>query len=321
MSKDKIKIGRYSKKMLIQNQKKLEEIESYKSSVPYLLNYTDAQDVIITCKNSFSSYIKTDWHHEITAFDQKFHKVQKMIQQGFSNKSEFIDIYKVTGVEIDFRKEFLQFFDEIVKISFKNFICSIRKLPGMKDLPIEEFFSIILTNRDDFHMLQIAWSEESISLYFDETHKLTVGTDAMSLVSDPNVINDYISCGKYLFKVKPTHEEFIFLIALSMMSPTKNGDKFSTCHYRFVLAFTRYLQSIYSDEYHKRLADLMNLISFLKEKSRNTFKWLSNDTEYLHLMDEKPNSDFVFSNTSTSIFSNSVSYEKLMKSFKEMNLY
>lgn len=317
MSKDKIKMGRYSKKRLKLNLDKLNEIKKSNSTIPYLLNHSDAQDIIITCNQSFSNFLKINWKNEIEDYEETFFRIQGIIKQGFNRKSDFIDILQVTGVEIDYRKEFLMFFDSIIGISFKYFVKSIRNLPVMANLPLDEFLFIISTHRDDFHCLNIIWKKHDLCISLDDNHSLIISKEAMEHVSDPYIVNNYISCGEYVSRIKPTPEEMTFLIALSILSPRTNPQQFATYHKRFVLGFTRYLQSIYHDNYDRRLIDLINMISFLKEKSRNAFKWLATDTNYLECLDKHNDSKYSFSESSVSIFSTSSKHKHFINFFEK----
>lgn len=291
MSKSKIKIGRYSKERHYQNKTTVAVMEKKQVTVPYLLNYSDCQDLTIACHNSFSPLLNIPWESEIENFAEQVLLVQDSLQKGFFPKDQYHDIHKITGVEIDYRKIFTHFCEKIMIVNFKYFVQALRKLPGLRDLPQKQFMSAFLEQKEDLEFTAMIsslnkWNNETLTLDMGGGNSLAVSQKNITNISDPEITQIHIDWSRRIEEAKLTYEELTFMLSLNALRPTKGKYHLASLYDRFVLAFTRYLESKYGKSYHVRLQELVDLMVSFKLRAMQGFKWMKDNEEYLETMYE-----------------------------------
>lgn len=287
MSKSKIKIGRYSKARHTENKNTVAMIEQKKTAVPYLINFTDCQDVTILCHNSFSPFLNIDWKNEINNFHVEFPMVKKCLNQNFFTKNQYMDIKKITGVEIDHRKVFTKFCVKLMAINFRIFIRALKNLPGINELSHEEFISAFLQQKEDLELTSIlnslnVWEGDILKMSFGPGLDLHVTREQMSSISDTKITEMHMNWAKQLDASKLSFEELSFLLALNALRPTSGKRHFQIYYDRFVLAFTRFLESRYGNSYHIRLQELIDLMVTFKLRAKDGAKWMTENEDYIN---------------------------------------
>ncbi|CAD5118974.1 unnamed protein product [Dimorphilus gyrociliatus] len=241
----------------------------------------------MACNCSFSHFLNINWHSEIEEFDREFQRVKAVTERGFFSKDEYMDIYKVTGVEVDSRRVFGEFCEKIMKSTFARFASSVRNLPGLDELSAIEFVLTILENKEDVQ-LPIAisqgnkWVNDSLLMKLDDEHILEMTKQQFINMCDPGMTAVHQECSRLIEKTNLTFEETTFLVSLNLLYPKRERRHLIHMHQRFILAFTRYLESQYGTKYHIRLIELVNLMSSLKLHARTGQKWLRDNEEYLN---------------------------------------
>ncbi|CAD5118968.1 DgyrCDS7637 [Dimorphilus gyrociliatus] len=273
MSKTAIKIGRYSRERLKKNKEQLAILHQKRSSIPYLLNHSDAQDIILICNNSFSDFMTSDWRDSVEGLDDLFSISKKVIKEGMFNQNQYMDIYGATGVELDNRKVFFQFTEAYTLVAIKFYLKSLLKLPGMSELSKDDFFRIVLQNQDDFQLLdsiknKMNWENNGVVINLKD-QSLNIDKENISKLTDESVVQLHQDSVQSLANINLTMEEAIIITALDLFYPTKKHPHFKTTHDRLTVALSRYLECRYGNNSHQRLGQLMNFISNFKENSLN----------------------------------------------------
>ncbi|CAD5118975.1 DgyrCDS7638 [Dimorphilus gyrociliatus] len=289
MSRGNIKIGRYSKRMHEQKDLLLTHIEKEKLSVPYLPKYTDSHNMIIACRTSFNNFFHIDWGSEIQGLNDIYNKAKGFVDQGTFSKDEYMDIYKVTGIEVDSRKAFVNFTASIMHTSFKVFFSAIRSLPIMDSLSLEDVYQIVLRNKHDmFLLITVAlrnlWSEEKLIINLNDKYKISLNKSDINNLSGNQVATAYEENTNRIINASITYEEAILMIALNMSTPIKKYPNLKGIHERLTLAFTRYLEANYGKTYYVRLAELVNLMASMRESFFLLENWMTENEEYLNII-------------------------------------
>lgn len=311
MCKENVKIGRYSKERH-KNHKSL-MIQRNQSSFVRSPYETYVQDTIVICSSAFSSAVNFNWTENISDFNSKFENLQSIIELGFFEKDVFLDVYKVVGVEIDQRKIVSEFFEEVASLIFKQFLISVRKLPGLDELPLEDFLELIVQNKDDVRLLyQIMFkythSNNVYSVDFNENHKLIIGQSETQKILDEDISNQFDNFSIEVNKICPSYEEIVFLIAMDMLKPGLKTLHLKSIYEKFTLSFSRYLEHKYDTNYIQRFQKLINLITQVKLLRHNMNKWFSKQTDYKSYL-----YDF-------SVFSEQGSYETALSAFNDLKV-
>lgn len=289
MSRDRIKIGRYSKERRHQAQIELLKIKKNQLMIPFLPKYSDAQDIMIRCNQSFSNFFVENLSHEIKDFEKIFEAGKCFLKQGLFDREKYMDFYEIAGFELDDRRIFHNLSELVLLISLKKFFRAIRELPGLNEVPKKDFYEIILKNRMDYFIMLIAisgnhWNGDELIMRYDKTHTMILKKQDLEFFTDKYYANLQKEFDDRISEVELTYEETTFLIAINMLKHAQRHSNFKLIHTRFILSFTRYLECKYSRDYHLRLREIINLQAYLNEKMFKMKKWLNKNQNYLKCM-------------------------------------
>lgn len=286
MSKAKTKIGRYSKERHKKNRNQIAVIEKRTAAVPFLPKNSDAQDILIFCFKSFEDIKVKDWKSEIENFELFFSSACSVIDGGIFSKNDYMDIYEATGVELDERSAYSSFVEVTLGATYKRLLRSLRRLPGLRDLSLQDFLCITLSNKDVMNMIVVVLSKGNITsdlleYKMDDQHVLKMPKEHMLNMSDETIVKNQALCFNKVAEANVSFEEAIFLVAVCMFSPNKNYPNLSTNHRRFTLSLVKYLEDNYGKTYHLRLQKLISIVTYFKEQCISGIKWLKENEEYL----------------------------------------
>ncbi|CAD5118969.1 unnamed protein product [Dimorphilus gyrociliatus] len=279
MSKDKIKIGRYSTQRTELNKLCHAQAQYHKLIVPFLPQHSDAQDITIRCSQSFSEFFIRDLNDEIENFDLLNQMAEKSLKEASFDRQEFFDIYDVTGIELDNRLTHAQFSEDIAVVSLKHFFRSIKCLPGMNEIPMADFYRIVLSNYGDYYLLLSVisgnhWQDDTLIMNIDSKHSMIMDYTDFIKLCDFQGLKIQQEHDNRITETHLTYEEATFLVAIHMLNSAQKFPQLETLRSRVMLAFIRYLECRYDKNQHLRFSELINLDSFLKEKRYYMKKWL-----------------------------------------------
>ncbi|CAD5118971.1 unnamed protein product [Dimorphilus gyrociliatus] len=286
-------MGRYTKDRHQRNKKHLAIIEKTKLIVPYLLNFSDSQDIIVICNQSFGDLVIKDWNLEIENFRELFHQATNAVSQGIYTKAEYMDTLEITGIEIDRRGLYTRFIEAIMNVSYKKALKIIRKIPGLDKLSHREFTEVILSNKTDITILLAVTSKtdftsEGIVFKVDDKESFTFPTEYLNNLGDEPILEMQRECGIRLAKANIKFEEAMFLTVINMLCTIKTSRQFRDIYDRFVLAFSRYLEETYGKQYHLRLQELISVVTYFKEENIHEKAWLKQNQTYLKAIYKTP---------------------------------
>ncbi|CAD5118972.1 unnamed protein product [Dimorphilus gyrociliatus] len=289
MSKSKTKIGRYSKERHEENRKQLVNFNMRKSKIPYLLQYSDAKDVVIICNQSFENFTIKSWIAEVEDFTELFQRALGTVSQNIYSKEQYMDVLEVTGVEIDHRRNYSKFVETTMVVTYTRALKCLRRLPGLDTLPDKDFFRTVLSHKENIYVLmaiasQVNWSQEGVTFRLDDNHKIILPADYLAKMSDSDIANKQAYAGKKITDIGLTFDEAVFLTAIQMFCPTKTHPHLQDFQHRFLLAFTNYLEEHYGNKYHERLQELISLSTYFKESIHQGKKWLKKNENYLKMI-------------------------------------
>lgn len=292
MSRDNIKVGRYSKTQLRQKEHVLADYQRRKLFIPYLAKSCDAFDIVVANQVAFSSFFTIDWDKEIEGFSTLFQNAQNILQRDIFGREQFLDLYQCVGVEIDDRRDFAMFTEAITNVSFSYFVRAVKNLPGMNDFSHEDFCSCIVKNIDDLILLIVVacrtiWKTDELLLCLSDKYKLTVKKSFLSKLTEQKIVERNAEIAERMAQANLTFEEATFLIALDMSSPSVKYAHIKNTYNRFISGFSKYLENQYGKDYHLRLANLVNLMAFLKEKKNFNRQWMRKNEDYVNIIYKK----------------------------------
>ncbi|CAD5117312.1 DgyrCDS6098 [Dimorphilus gyrociliatus] len=288
MSRDRIKIGRYSRERRRENFNKLSEIISNKPSIPHMMNFADADIVTVYCRESFSKFTDATWGKEIHNLYERLYSAILETQGSSWSKEDFMDIVEVTGVEIDGRRSFAEISQKLLKRNIQFLYKFARALPGGKELPNEKFV-VDFFNYPEYIKFAIAmsynfyWSNDEFVFTVDDKQFL-MHKNELEHFLDKEVLSYQMEISERKNKLNLTVEETMFVFALQIIKPSAQYPKMGVANQRLNLAFTRYLQTTYGNDYHKRLRDIINFVSFFNEKIYFLKKWTKKNERYLNYL-------------------------------------
>ncbi|CAD5118976.1 DgyrCDS7639 [Dimorphilus gyrociliatus] len=253
MSRHAIRTGRYTKRIHNRNKILLTRIENSKKTVPYLINHTDSQDLIIQCMNIFHDAVKIDWSKEISDFQTKFRNASAVCEDGIFPKNDYMEIFQVSGLEIDYRKSFMSILNSVMEISSTRFINAVSKIPGLKELSDEKFFHLLISHKDDIQIFnsstsKLIWTEDGLSCNLGDGYVLTLKKDDFKNLTDANFVISEETVLQSIQNLNFTIEESIFLLIISLLNPIKGNENLRLYYNRYLIAFTSYHYGAYTCE-------------------------------------------------------------------------
>lgn len=285
MSRKKIKIGRYTKVRIKENENSLRSLNSLKESVPFLPKNSSSHDLIVRCINILSCNT-VNLADEIENFEELFNRLSKSFSQGFYPRNDYENVISVTGVEIDNRKYFFDFIDVTYKSALKKFIRILQKFPGFENLSEKDFYLILHRRLDYIRFIislvgYVSISNNELIFHLDESHILKMRINELENLSDKKLITGARHFFEALEKVKVTFEEIVFLFSLGILSPDKDIPEFVFFQNKFLVCFQEYLENMYGKTYHERMLKLVNMVALFKESYHNGHKWILNNKGYI----------------------------------------
>lgn len=289
MSRDSIKVGRYSKERHRENKTIIAKRKKQQEVVPYLMSHSDSQDIIIKCNMSFSEIFQVRWENEIKNFQDEFDFVKNCLELGSFPKDDFMDIYKVTGAEIDCRRHFIRFMELIQETSLKRYMQLVRELPGIDQLSEDDFCRIIISRKEDIFIIiaclgGAVFEDQHLHINLDTTHKISISRQQMIHFSSKPLIEKQEEICERAKKINLTLNELIFMVALNALKPTEGIPNLNKHYQRFSLALTRFLQSTHGENYHKRLHDIIMHVSYIREILYKSCKDVERNRSYVEEM-------------------------------------
>lgn len=314
MSKTNIKKGRYTKERHIDNKIIIKTKENNSRTLPYLPKNSNSHDMIIICNKLFQDCKNIQWELEISDLPQKLLAVRNAINKGFVTTEEYLEFYKVTGIELDQRRVFTNFFESFLEILFKKLILTIRKFPGFAELPQKDFIQLIFQIKSDLRMLQtIMYRSENINgSWIIDLNNDNVSIDSKSLanVSDFQIMKDYETVEVKMQEANLTPEETLFIVVLTITQASKK-DVLYQIHQKFSLAFVHYLENYYGDNYLQRLKQLVDLVTDAKLNSYRLVKWMNCHQRYVNE---------VYDSILSKMLANDNSYQEALEFFEKLSL-
>ncbi|CAD5118973.1 unnamed protein product [Dimorphilus gyrociliatus] len=286
MSKDNIKKGRYSNETHRVNKDKVKQNNKRELDIPHLLRHSKADDIITVCLAAFSNTPSVYWANEIEGFHKKFLNASQTMDDGIFNKDTYMDILKTTGVEVDTRRVFTEFFEKVMNVNFKHFLSSLRKIPGTEKLINSKFILNLLKNSSNVGfiwtaILNISKNNHSFIFKLDDNHTLYIKKNELVNLSTPKVVDSIEAPLDAVIEANLTFEENLFLTTLNVFTPNAITPGVKEIYEMLIIAFYRYLENQYGSKYYLRLRELMNLFSIVKLQSLYSNKWIKEEREYL----------------------------------------
>lgn len=289
MSLKAIKHGRRSRESHLKNLKMVRTLEQQEQRIPYLLNYSDSDDLIIRSSIFFDMVHKVEFAGEIKDFDEIFRRVKNLFKKNSVSKEKYLDILNQTGIEIDDRKQYFLFLNKIVEHGFKKFVHLLHGYPGLESLDIENVINVFYKRLADIHLFicalgRFSADENNITIKIDNNHKLEMNKWDRMNITDENTTKFELQHFGDLSNFNLTSEENFFLFGLRILYPDKDYPHFEKLHDRLTLSFVRYLKSCYGQMYHHRLLELLNRISYLKIIFNFSRSWHKKNYEYSNII-------------------------------------
>lgn len=286
MSKKGSKLGRSTKKISEKSREIIKSCQMRFEKVPYLLNQSSSQDLIISFSNKYSELIDLNLKKTIRNFDKMFQDSYNMLQQGTFDKNDYMEVLHVAGCEIDNRKLFLKLMDSVIAGAIMHQMNVLKRFPGLDSLTDEKFFRLIGQRKRELEYLShmsraFEWKNDSFLILFDENHKLEIKKKDFGNILDRSIAEREHELFKWTQKVNVTFEEGLFIVMLKFLEPSRGYEQFREFHNRLAAAFIRYLENRYSKNYHLRFLELMNLVSRIHTHYNSSDKWVERNYDYL----------------------------------------
>lgn len=290
MSKKAIRTGRYTKEIHRMNKKNMILHETKNEVIPYLFNQSDSQDLVVRCINLFYEAANIDWKQEVEDFELKFQSAISFTDAGLFSKSEYMDVYKVSGLEIDCRRPFMNFLNSIFEVGLKRFYKAIRNIPGLNELDEKNFIISVFKRKQDVQMYyntrgHLLWTEGGLVLRIDDNHVLNLKKNDIVNLMDSEMAMSEEKFFREKKSLDVTLEESIFILVINLLTPSKEHPSFKSFQNRFILAFTKYLESTYGKGYQKRLLNLVNFAAGFHKVSESINRWMRNNVDYVGHID------------------------------------
>ncbi|CAD5124100.1 DgyrCDS12402 [Dimorphilus gyrociliatus] len=285
MSRQKIKIGRYSKERLDQKEQQLAVFHMNKICVPLQIDTTEFDDVFIQCLNLLGSLREIDYQREIKNFHELFTSAAQAIVNGIFTRDDYILYLDIIGIEVDERKNFLTCFGKIWELLVKNTMINMLELPGLKDLNRVELMDAMYVGDEFFHLIMLiaimrsferGTVDVSISGY-----EMRVDRNFLRNLTDDEFAGYTEKLHVALDELKPTYEELIFLYTANLYRPRNKLSLLTPYYQQIIVGFTRYLEKTYGNEYPHRLLKLVNLKALLKERKHFMRSWRRAHKDYM----------------------------------------
>ncbi|CAD5121734.1 DgyrCDS10211 [Dimorphilus gyrociliatus] len=260
MSRARIRIGRYP--MKTNGEEKTISLQN-DVEVPRMITFYAADDLLQRISVFHHKVTNINWSSEIKDFSNVMESIHKAVRNTFVPLEDFLDIYNITGVEIDNRSIYKRLQWKFIDVIVRYNLTFLKSLPGFIELDRKDFIHILSKNIDNFKLLvgifsNYEWSNPGLNLKFNETSvnldrdtlKLLFGDEFVQLKDDLRIRGKSINVNYF---------EILFIAVLPCFSPNEKFPHFKEVHKNYVQVFIRCLKTIYGDNYDKRLRELVNL--------------------------------------------------------------
>lgn len=293
MSRNKIKVGRYSKEMHSKNRMKLQKLSSYPTSCTRpmkLLQFTDADDFLTKLETFASKIYNLNWSSEIKDLEKLSIKLNETLSNGLFPKDDFLNVLSVTGVELDNRREMISFTSRVSEIFLQHGLSFLKSLPGVCNLDEKTFVDFICT---EYYYIQNIFSLISIFEWIDEGlrinlsgREILISNDAINSAMGENLREITDSIHNYSKSMELTQLEFFFLGFLKMLERRSDIPQLKFTHERLLLSLTRYLENTYGQNYHVNLGKMVNFFAEYETRQLKLKNFYKLNKEYLMYMAE-----------------------------------
>ncbi|CAD5121735.1 DgyrCDS10212 [Dimorphilus gyrociliatus] len=292
MSRTRIKTGRYSREKHTQLKELSKNSQNLSVNIPVLLNFSDADDIIVKCSNLLVCMKDFNWSEKVENFNQIVCDMNKILDEGFFPKDDFEDIRQVTGVEMDDRRKFSDYNGLLKEANLRHWLPFVKSLPGMFELDDLTFFKHISDHIYDMYLILYTsevynWGSGGLGIKLDK-QKVLIKNESFKSLNGSEIMNIQDKFGRRWQEVNLTHEEAILVFTLNLVSPGIIGENFPSVFNRILLAFTRYLQSKYGDDYHIRMGEVVNFLAFSNELKHSCYQWRKQNQRYLNYIFDTP---------------------------------
>ncbi|CAD5121731.1 DgyrCDS10208 [Dimorphilus gyrociliatus] len=303
MSKTRIKVGRHSKKTNAEKLKRISNIKS-KCSAELLPVYSDADDIISSCFSILNNILQSNWTRKIDKFDEQIKYLNLLSNKTFVSMDDFIDIHQVTGIEMDDRAEFTGKHCEIFELGVQNYLPLLKGLPGLREISDKDFIKLLCYHEYDFCLVNLIApvyrNSNGIEIFLGNG-SVKLSRETLKLWLGNNLVDKRIEAINRKDEMNLNREELLLIFAMSLSMPVKDFKYSPQTYNRFVMALTRYLQRIYGDSYHLKLADYINFLSFLSEKRLIYNKWRECYKDYFSWVYKTPMFRIIYGGLSNEI--------------------
>lgn len=286
MAKESIKIGRYSCERRRYHQTLVTNFEKKKLQIPYLPVHTDCQDLIIACNNFYLNLYETRWKDEIADFEGTFKGLVDIFKTGPFPREDYVDVYEVTGLELDNRKLIGIFYESIEKLIFSKIVKGVLALPEIRNMTEAEVIRIFAINKDCvglalFLMGGMKWNDNNnFTVEMDDQFNFSGKKSDMINLYDPFITDNEITITKKFTKINLNFQEAAMIVAIKILQPNSHFPQFIQGQNRLCLALTRYLESCYGSNYFWRLGEIINLLANYEETISHCKKWVKKNKKY-----------------------------------------
>lgn len=294
MSRNKIKIGRYSKK-----RKRLNEVlvhgeeKSRKVSIPSSPSYSITDDIIDQSRICIQQVKNIIWRNEIEDLDEKVNFINEMSSVEFFEIEDYMDIVLVTGIEPDNRKIWINLSEEILAITLKYVMPFIQCLPGIETLSKT---NLILKVLPAFNLIALLhaiekrlWFEDENFVFILNGKELKIKKSCFGKMasSDPDREDIRAEYLKKILSLNVSQEDIMLLMALSILRPNKDLPQLKTCHDQILLVLHEYL-SKEEEKYIDRLRDIIEFINIYNKLDSATKVYYKSYPEYVNFVYKNP---------------------------------
>ncbi|CAD5121725.1 unnamed protein product [Dimorphilus gyrociliatus] len=294
MSRDKIKIGRYSKKRKRYNESLIygDEI-SRKINLPNSPSFSITEDVLTQCRISLSQLKNINWHEEISNLDNMIDEINQMNEIEFFSIQDYMDIVSVTGIEPDNRKTFINLSEELLRVALRYLVSFVQCLPGTENLSKAELIALTVPALN--YMVLIYTANRSLSV--SETGTLTMCLNGKQMQLNfacieklsPETGEDLrVESYKRMMNLQITQEEAMLIVAYTVLKPSQRYPQLKAGQDQVTIAIHEYLKKTYGKSYLDRLRSIIEFINESNQLDRLSKQSHSKCPEYVKYVYQTP---------------------------------
>lgn len=288
MSINRIKHGRYSKEKRLLANLKFFESQKKCSYLPNLMTHTDADDLLVRCCCALSKIKDIYWPSEIENVYERLEMASSQIAEGTFPMPTYMEVFEVTGVELDNRKDFWFVLEKVMEVTAKRLHIVSRDFPGLAQISDFDLKQLICSRVDEiFAILMICglhtWNDVGFVAQLNGKTFIT-SENCMADLTDKVYSSMLRELLLYAQDLNLTFEELTLILALNLVHPNAKHPHFENIHNSIILAFTRYLQKIHGESYHLRLGKIVNFLAYFTKHKLFRLEWRKKHKKYIEHM-------------------------------------